>query len=91
MKLFRFADEHDLVLELIRFPNQERTFGFSAHFADIGIKPVDPLAFGGGRGSSPTSAMRDFVKKIRGKTLVKMEGSDYLDRGEIVVPKNLVL
>ena len=85
MNIYEFADVIGKNIEIIRFANQKgRTI---ARFERSEIKKNSMLYSEYGEGKTVNEAMKNYVDKIKGKTIVFNSMSD--DRIEYNVPDNL--
>jgi len=69
MMLTEFADIIDAELMVCRYSNQGERW--TAHFNQFEIKEDGFLLSAYGDGSTPIEALNDYVRKIKGKTIVK--------------------
>lgn len=91
MKFEEYADALNLEIEITRYPNQSNRY--TAEFRNVETKDkLDDGILSGtyGNGSTPWSAMREYMEKIRGKVLV-VDAMGKERRRVYVVPKDLEL
>ena len=88
MNIYELADLIDQELVITRYPNENNRFSCSFDDTETKVSKEDSfLTSRFGDGKSPSAAVKDYARKIRGKLLVigAMSGS----RKEFQVPKNL--
>lgn len=79
-----FADIINKELDIKRYPNQDNRYMVKF---DAEVKDDCVLIGYHGNGSTPTEAIQDYIKKIKGRTLVFNAMTK--DRKEFVVPTTL--
>lgn len=88
MNIYEFADMIDRDLVITRFANQKNRFVCSFENTETKRFKEDGILSGTyGNGSSPSSAIKDYVNQLRDKLLVIDATSP--SRKEFQVPKNL--
>ena len=85
MNIQEYADILNIEISLIYYPNQKNRW--SAMFQNCEVMGDGVLIGTYGNGTTPLSAIGDFIENIKGKKIVF--GAGTLKRREFVVPETL--
>ena len=87
LDFFAFLDLHNLDLHLLRYPNQNGRW--QAKVNESWVKEKGALIGKYGTGTSPESAIKDYLPMIKGQLLVISQDSS--SRRDIQVPDTITL